>query len=90
MQYTYHTKGTCASRIELEIDNGIITKVKFVNGCNGSLAAVARLVTGQPAAKAKELLTGITCGPRPTSCPDQLSQAIEEALLVQQLDTPSE
>ena len=86
MQYIYHTKGTCASRIELELDGGVIKNVTFINGCKGSLAGLSRLVVGQPAVQSRDKLAGIPCGPRKTSCPDQLAQAIDEALLLASME----
>ena len=85
MKYTYHTKGVCASRIELEITDGKIVQAAFVNGCNGNLSALSKLIAGKPAKEARDILAGITCGPRRTSCPDQLAHAIDEALLMAQI-----
>ncbi|MCL2545894.1 MAG: TIGR03905 family TSCPD domain-containing protein [Oscillospiraceae bacterium] len=83
MKHTYHTKGTCAHQIEVEIIDGIVTHVQFFNGCDGSLAAVAKLVEGRPAEQAQKILSGITCGRKSTSCPDQLACAIAETLAVE-------
>ena len=81
MKHNYTTCGTCAKQINFEIDeNGKITNVSFVGGCNGNLKAIGRLVEGQDAAHIADLLEGNQCGPRPTSCADQLSKAIKEAL----------
>lgn len=81
MKHSYTTCGTCARQINFEIDeNGNLTNVSFVGGCNGNLKAIGRLVEGQDAAKIADLLEGNQCGPRPTSCADQLSKAIKEVL----------
>lgn len=80
MKHTYKTRGTCSSQISFEIEDGIIKNVAFTGGCNGNLKAISRLVEGQDAAHIAELLRGNTCGPRPTSCADQLSRAIAEAI----------
>lgn len=81
MKHNYTTCGTCAKQINFEIDeNGKLTNVNFVGGCNGNLKAIGRLVEGQDAAHIADLLEGNQCGPRPTSCADQLSKAIKEAL----------
>lgn len=80
MQYTYRTRGTCSSAITFEIENGILHNVVFTGGCNGNLKAVGRLVEGKDAREIAAILRGNTCGPRTTSCADQLAQAIEEAL----------
>ena len=80
MTYTYKTKGTCSSQITFDIEEGIIKNVTFKGGCNGNLKAISKLVEGQEAAHIAELLKGNTCGPRSTSCADQLSRAITEAI----------
>jgi uncharacterized protein (TIGR03905 family) len=73
-------RGTCAERIDVEIEDGILKSVKFTDGCHGNLQGIARLVEGMDAREAAEKLRGIRCGRRATSCPDQLSKAIEENL----------
>ena len=77
----YKTKGTCSSRIDLDIDEeGIIRSVKFTGGCSGNLSGITRLVTGRKAEEVADLLEGTTCGYKSTSCPDQLAHAIRQAL----------
>lgn len=79
--YTFKTNGTCSRSIDLDIDDaGIITAVSFQGGCNGNLQGIARLVVGRPAKEVIEVLDGITCGNKATSCPDQLARALEEVL----------
>lgn len=78
MEYTYKTNGTCSSKIEFEVENGIVKNVRFTGGCNGNLKAVAALVEGQPKEKVIRLLKGIKCGFKDTSCGDQLARALEE------------
>lgn len=80
MTYSYKTKGTCASRIDFEIEEGIIKEVAFTGGCNGNLKAISKLVTGMEAEKVISLLAGNTCGFKTTSCADQLATALKEAL----------
>jgi len=80
MNFTYKTKGTCSQVISFEINDGIIENVVFTGGCNGNLKAISKLVNGKNAKEVSELLRGNTCGPRSTSCADQLARAIEEAL----------
>ena len=80
MQYEYKTNGTCSQRIFFEIEDGKLKNVEFLGGCNGNLKAIAKLVEGRSAAEVAETLRGNTCGPRSTSCADQLSRAIAEAL----------
>ena len=76
----YKTKETCSTQIDIEVTDGIIKSVKFTGGCNGNLQGVSRLVEGMKAEDAIAKLRGIRCGFKPTSCPDQLSYAIEQAM----------
>ena len=76
----YKTKGTCSTQIDREVDGDIIKSVRFTGGCNGNLQEVSRLVEGMKAEDAISKLRGIKCGFKPTSCPDQLSYAIEQAM----------
>ena len=75
----YKTKGTCSSAIDLEIENGIITACEFTGGCRGNTNGLAKVVIGQQAKEVMERLRGIPCRGN-TSCPDQLSRAIEQYL----------
>lgn len=79
MIYTYKTKGTCSTEINFEINDGIISNVSFKGGCNGNLKAISKLIEGKNAADVADILKGNTCGPRKTSCADQLAQAIYSA-----------
>lgn len=76
----YNTKGTCSTQIELDIVDGLVRNVKFTKGCNGNLQGISKLVEGMKAEDAIEKLRGIKCGFKNTSCPDQLSYAIEQAM----------
>ena len=78
--YTYYTKGVCSSRMEVELDGDKIKAVRIAGGCNGNLQGIIRLVEGVDAREAIRRLRGIHCGPKATSCPDQLSIALEQAL----------
>ena len=80
MKYTYKTRGTCASEINFEIEDGKIHNVSFKNGCNGNLKAISKLVEGEDARHVADILRGNTCGMKNTSCADQFSRAIEQAL----------
>ena len=80
MTYTYAPTGVCSSQIDLELEDGVIRSVAFTGGCHGNLQGISRLVTGMRAQEAIERLQGIQCGWKPTSCPDQLSKALTEAL----------
>jgi uncharacterized protein (TIGR03905 family) len=81
MTYTYTPRGVCSRQINLEIDdNGVIRDCSFYGGCSGNTQGVSALVKGMTAEEAIAKLEGIKCGPRPTSCPDQLSKALREAI----------
>lgn len=73
----YKPSGVCSRNIELIIDDDIITHVKFTGGCNGNLQGIARLVENRNAKEVCAAIKGINCGDKSTSCPDQLSKAIE-------------
>lgn len=80
MKYSYKTKGTCSSRIDFEItDEGKVSNVKFIGGCSGNTQGVCRLIEGMDKDEAISRIEGIRCGAKPTSCPDQLAQALKEA-----------
>jgi len=76
----YKTSGTCSRMVVVDVEDGIVTDCSFVGGCSGNTAGVASLVKGMNAEEAIKRLKGIKCGFKPTSCPDQLAKAIEEAL----------
>ena len=76
---TYETHGVCSRKIDVEIDGDVIVNVKFHGGCSGNTQGVAALVVGMKVDEAISRLEGIHCGPRPTSCPDQLSRALKQS-----------
>ncbi len=76
MHFAYKTENTCSTLIEMEINGGIISNVRFTGGCNGNLKAIPVLVNGMRAEDIAKKLSGITCGRRPTSCGDQLAKAV--------------
>lgn len=77
---TYKTKGVCSQLINFDIVDGKLTNVSFVGGCNGNLQGIGRLVEGMEVNEAIKRLEGIRCGFKNTSCPDQLAQALKEAI----------
>lgn len=79
MTYTYKTRGTCSSQITFDLEDNIIKNVKFYGGCNGNLKGIAKLVEGMTAEDVINKLSGVTCGFKSTSCPDQLAKAVEAA-----------
>ena len=81
MNYTYKPKGTCSREIAVKInDDKTIEEAVFVGGCAGNAQGITRLVKGMTTSQAIEKLKGIRCGSKKTSCPDQLSIALEQAL----------
>ena len=80
MQYEYKTKGTCSQRILFEIVDGKVYNVTYLGGCHGNLQGISRLVEGLPVNEVISKIKGIRCGMKPTSCPDQLAKALEEAI----------
>lgn len=80
MKHTYIPRGVCSRMIEVEIEDDVIVSCKFLGGCSGNTQGVSKLVVGMDANDAIKRLKGIDCGGRGTSCPDQLANALEEAL----------
>ncbi len=83
MQYVYTTKGTCSRQIIVELEDGVVQSVQFVGGCNGNTKGISSLVAGMKAEDVVRRCKGITCGMKPTSCPDQLARALQEAMAAQ-------
>ena len=82
--YEYQTKGTCSKKITVELDGKTIRHVAFEGVCNGNLKGIAQLVEGMDIDFVIGRCKGNTCGPRSTSCPDQLAHALEEAYAAEQ------
>ena len=81
MTYTFRPQGVCSQEMRVEVDDqGVIQKMEVLGGCSGNLQGISALVVGMPAQEAIYRLKGIRCGSKPTSCPDQLSKALEKAL----------
>ena len=80
MQFEYKTKGTCSQRILFEIEDNKVTNVQFIGGCNGNLKGISSLVEGMDVDEVIARTEDIHCGMKPTSCPDQLATALQEAL----------
>ena len=80
MTVEYTPKGVCSRKIEIDIENGIINKVRFVGGCNGNTQGISKLVEGMKAEDVISRLEGVNCNGRGTSCPAQLAKALKEAI----------
>lgn len=80
MTVTYKTKGVCASQMVVEVEDGVVLRLQITGGCDGNLEGLSRLVPGMRAEEVITRLEGVHCGPKSTSCPDQLAQALKQAL----------
>ena len=77
MEISYKTKGVCSRLINIDVEDGIVKKVKFEGGCNGNTKGISALGEGMPVDEVIDRLEGIKCGFRDTSCPDQLAKALK-------------
>ncbi len=77
-QFSYQTKGVCSRLIDISIEDGVIVNVIYHGGCSGNTQGVAALVKGMTVSEAISRLSGIKCGFKSTSCPDQLATALRE------------
>ena len=75
----YKTQGVCSRNLTFDIENGIVKNVKFTGGCNGNLQGIAAVCEGKPAKEIINAVSGIRCGFKSTSCPDQLAKALAQA-----------
>ena len=80
MTYKFKTRGVCASYINFDLNDGIVSGVSFQGGCNGNLRAISKLIEGQNAENVISILKGNLCGFKGTSCADQLAIALRAAL----------
>ena len=75
----YTPRGVCSRAMEIDVENGVIRDVRVLGGCNGNLKGICSLLRGMTVQDAIERMDGIKCGMKPTSCPDQLAQALKQA-----------
>ena len=75
--FSYTPQGVCSKLIEIEVDGDIVNKVAFTKGCSGNTQGVARLCEGIKVEDVIKRLSGIKCGAKETSCPDQLAKALK-------------
>jgi len=81
LHYTYTPRGVCSRKIEFDLnEDGTVTGIRFTGGCSGNTQGVSALAEGKKADDIIKTLSGIRCGVKGTSCPDQLARSIEEAL----------
>lgn len=75
-EYSFTPYGVCSRRIFIAVEGDTIEKVAFFGGCDGNLKAIGKLVAGHKIDEIADILEGNTCGPKPTSCGDQLARAL--------------
>ena len=80
MQYSYKPSGVCARKISFDIEDGKVMNIRFTGGCAGNTQGVSALAEGMTTDEIIERLSGIRCGFKGTSCPDQLAKAVAEAV----------
>ena len=80
MTIDYKTKGTCSSRMLIEVEDGVVKSLQVTGGCSGNLQGLSKLVAGMKVEDVISRLEGIRCGFKPTSCPDQLAQALKQSI----------
>ena len=79
MEINFKTSGICCREMNFSVDeNNTITDVEFVGGCNGNLKGIGALVKGRKIQEVIDVLDGIQCGFKNTSCPDQIAQALKQ------------
>ncbi|MBQ6946511.1 MAG: TIGR03905 family TSCPD domain-containing protein [Clostridia bacterium] len=76
----YNTRGVCSQKINFDVENGKVRNVSFLGGCHGNLQGIGALIEGMDVEEAIRRLSGIRCGFKNTSCPDQLAQALTKYL----------
>lgn len=78
MEYKYIPQGVCSMQLIFDIENNIIKKLQIIGGCPGNTIGISRLVVGRSVDEVIDMLKGIECGTKGTSCPDQVAIALEE------------
>ena len=76
---TYRPRGVCSRNMEIDVEGDVIQSVRVEGGCSGNLQGICSLLKGMTVEEAVARMEGIRCGGRPTSCPDQLAQALKQA-----------
>ena len=77
MLYTFRPRGVCSQEMEIETEGNVIKSLRVLGGCSGNLQGISRLIAGMEIDEVISRLEGIRCGFKPTSCPDQLAQALK-------------
>lgn len=80
MKYQYNPRGVCSRQFQIEVEEGVIQAIQITGGCHGNLQGIASLLRGMKVEDAIARMEGIRCGMKATSCPDQIAQALKQAL----------
>ena len=78
MIFTYQPQGVCSRHFTIQLEEGVIRSVEVTGGCDGNLKGIASLLRGMKIEDAIERMSGVTCGSKPTSCPDQIARALRQ------------
>lgn len=78
MTFRYTPRGVCSRMMTFEIENGVVTDLTVEGGCNGNLKGISSLIKGLTTEEIIDRLSGIRCGGKGTSCPDQIARALEK------------
>lgn len=79
MTIEYTPRGTCSTHMSIQVADGIVQSLRVDSGCAGNLQGISKLVEGMKVDDVISRLEGIRCGRKPTSCPDQLAQALKQS-----------
>ena len=80
MTIEFTPKGVCSRKMTIEVEDGVVQSLHVEGGCHGNLQGISKLVAGMKVEDVIARLDGIRCGMKPTSCPDQLAQALKANL----------
>ena len=80
MHYEYETRGVCARKITFDLNDGIVSNIRFIGGCSGNTQGVSLLANGMSAEEVIARVKDVKCGMKSTSCPDQLAIALTQAI----------
>ena len=76
MEFSFRPKGVCSQNMDIEIEDNKLVRLKVMGGCSGNLQGISRLVEGMDIDEVIKRLSGLRCGFKSTSCPDQLAKAL--------------
>lgn len=80
MKYQYKPKGVCSREFQIDVEDGVIQSIQIIGGCHGNLQGISSLLRGMKVEEAVARMEGIRCGMKATSCPDQIAQALKQAM----------